>query len=225
MEHRVAEQTHAVERYLLNEFTMEDRADFEAHLFDCPICGERVRQGAIAIDNVKQVFLEEGETSEPRRSTWDWGRAAGWFRLPVLVPTFVAVALAAVVVYQNAKVIPALERPQVLSMDDVIAPLARESAAVVTVDRRRLLKFNINFTADLPRPYGSLVCEFQRANGVPVLSVDCGARQIASFTFAVLLPTRAFPPGQYVMLLRPAAEPHAELQRYSFVIQDRGDTT
>jgi hypothetical protein len=221
MEHRVAEQMHAVERYLLDEFTLEERADFEAHLFDCPICGEQVRQGAIAMENVKQVFREESDAREARQGTRNRGWA-DWFRVPVLIPTFAALALAAIVAYQRAEV-TALERPQLLS-SYALAPLARESAPVVPIDMRRPT-FNLNFTVDAPRVYNSYRCEFQRADGAPVLKLNCGTQQVASFNLGVLLPTRAFPPGQYVMILRPTSEPQTEVQRYSFVIQDGGHTT
>src|ERR1700685_2965269 len=142
MEHRVAEQTNAVEMYLLNEFTPQERVDFEAHMFECEICGAQVRQGAVAIENVKQVFREDDKISEASlqsRRNRGW---APWFRLPVLIPNFAALALAVVVIYQNAVYIPLLEQPQVLSSAS-IAPLARDAAPVIATDPR-LPKLNLS---------------------------------------------------------------------------------
>lgn len=219
----MAERTNAAERYLLNEFSEEERTDFEAHMFDCPICGEQIRQGAIAIENLKRVLRERGEAPEAaRQSSRNQGWAA-WLGLPALLPSALALALGALVVYQNLAVIPGLERPQVLS-SEVISPLAREAAPMVVIDRR-LPKFNLNFEVDGSRAHRSYTCEFQRANGAPVLKLDCGSREVASFTLAVLLPTRAFPAGEYVMILRPADEPQIEVGRYSFGIQTGGHTT
>ncbi len=223
MEHRVAEETQAVERYLLDEFTPEERADFEAHLFDCPVCGEQVRQGAIAIENVKQVFREESEISEASRQSGRNQGWAAWFRMPALIPSLAALALAAVVVYQHSVSIPALQQPQVLS-SEVIAPLAREAAPVVTIDSR-LPMFNLNFEVDAPQAYASYTCEFQRENGAAIVKLNDGGRKVASFTLGVLLPTREFPAGRYVMILRPATEPQTEVHRYPFVIQDGGHAT
>jgi hypothetical protein len=218
MEHRVAEQTNAVERYLLDEFTPVERENFEAHLFDCPICGEQVRQGAIAIANVKQVFREEREISEAsRQSSRSW---AAWFRLPALVPALAALALVAVVVYQNAVLIPALEQPQVLS-SGLIAPLAREAAPKVTINPR-LPKFNLSFDVDDRRASGSYTCDFQREGGPSIFKLDCGTRQVASFTLDLLLPTKDFPAGRYVMILRSATAPQNQVQSYNFVIQHGG---
>jgi hypothetical protein len=220
MEHRVAEQTNAVERYLLDEFTPVERANFEAHLFDCPTCGEQVRQGAIAIENVKQVFREEDKISETSRQSSRRQGWAAWFRVPVLIPSFAALALAAVVVYQNGVLIPTLEQPQVLS-SELIAPLAREAAKVVPIDPR-LPKFNVSFDVDDRHAYGSYTCEFQREGGASILKINCGTRQVASFALDLLLPTKDFPAGRYVMILRPATEPQNQVQSYNFVIQDGG---
>lgn len=220
MEHRVAEQTNAVERYLLDEFTPVERENFEAHLFDCPICGEQVRQGAIAIANVKQVFREESESSEASRQRSRSHGWAAWFRVPALVPSWAALALAVVVVYQNRVLIPALEQPQVLS-SGLIAPLAREAAPRVTINPR-LPKFNLSFDVDDRRAYGSYTCDFQREGGASIFKLDCGTRQVASFTLDLLLPTKDFPAGRYVMILRPATEPQNQVQSYNFVIQDGG---
>jgi len=220
MEHRVAEQTYAVERYLLDEFTQEERADFEAHLFDCPICGELVRQGAIAIENVREVLREEDGAAEvSRQSSWRQGWRE-WFRMPALIPGLAALALAAVVTYQNAVLIPRLEQPQVLS-SEAIASLAREGAPVVPIDRRRAW-FNVTFEVDAGRAEASYSCEFQREGGLTILKLDCGRWQVAAFSLGILLPTREFPGGRYAMILRSAAEPQSEVQRYSFVIQDGG---
>ena len=228
MDHRAANQTNAVERYLLGEFNPDEREDFEAHMFDCSVCGQRVRESAIAIENVKQVFREEdAKISEASRQTtpgWSW---TGWWRMPALVPAVAALALAAVVVYQDGVLIPALEQPRVLS-SAVIAPQAREAAQRIPVDPRAPL-FNINFEVDVPppyapQPYASYTGEFQKENGASILKVDSGRREVASFTLGLLLPTKDFPPGRYVMILRPDSEPQREIHRYSFVIE-KGEQT
>jgi hypothetical protein len=218
MEHRVAEENNAVERYLLGEFGEQERRDFEEHLFDCTICGERVRESAVVIDNLKEVLREEPRGVPERRHERSRGRDwRDWLRLPVLAPSLIAVALASVVGYQNWVYIPALERPQVLS-SAVIAPLAREQPPVITTDPQNP-KFNVNFAVDVPQPYPDYVCEFRKENGASIVNVDSGPHEVASFTLGIALPTKEFPPGRYVMVLRPASAPQAELQRYSFIIQ------
>ncbi len=218
MDHKLAEKTGTVERYLLNELAPEERLAFEEHLFDCPICGDLVRSGAISIDNVREVLREEPdkaiatETGGSRVSKW-----AVWFRPASLIPSFAALALAAVVCYQNWIYIPGLQQPGVLT-DNVIAAQARDGGQVITVDRSRPL-FNLNFAVDSPQVYALYTCDFQLQGKGTVLTMDSGPRQYASFTLSLLLPVKLFPPGHYVMILRPKTEPGTEIQRYEFVIQ------
>jgi hypothetical protein len=214
MDHRVAEQRNAVERYLLGEYADEERREFEEHLFECAICGEQVRESAIVIDNLKEVLREEAPPISERKRGRDW---MDWFRLPMLVPSLAALMLAAVVGYQNWVYIPRLEQPEVLSTF-TIAPQARDEAPVITTDRR-LPRFNLNFLVDAPETYSSYICDFRNENDASVIRVPSGPEKLASFTLGIALPTKDFPPGRYIMVLRPISSPQTEVQRYPFVIQ------
>lgn len=215
----MAEETNAVERYLLDEFTPEERVDFEAHLFDCAICGDQARQSAIAIENVKQVFREEDKLSEASRQRSRNQGWAAWFRMPALIPSMVALALAAVVGYQNWMYIPALEQPQVLSSATTIAPAAREAAPLIPMDVRQAMFF-LSFDLEDASPQVAYRCEFRREGEAALLKMNCDASKVASSTLGVLLPTKKFPAGPYTMILRPAAKPEDEIQRYNFVIKN-----
>ncbi|MGC2659039.1 MAG: zf-HC2 domain-containing protein, partial [Bryobacteraceae bacterium] len=147
MDHKLAETTELADRYLLNEISGEERTEFEAHFFECPICSEKVRTGAIFIDNARAVL--RGEKVDDLSRSREWSLRWKWFprlNLAMLAPSLAALALACIVGYQNLVTIPAFERPQLLSTA-VIAPLAREEAAVVKVDRHTA-RFNLNFMVD-----------------------------------------------------------------------------
>jgi hypothetical protein len=223
MDHKLAEETGTVERYLLNELAPEERLAFEEHLFDCPVCGDLVRSGAISIDNVRDVLREEpdkaiaADAGGSRLSKWGASKWSVWFRPATLIPSFAALALAAFVCYQNLVYIPGLQQPEVLT-DNVIAAQARDGGQVITVDRSRPL-FNLNFAVDSPQVYALYTCDFQLQGKGTVLKMDSGPRQYASFTLDLLLPVKLFPPGHYVMILRPKTEPGTEIQRYEFVIR------
>src|ERR1017187_1403911 len=58
MQHKEADQTLAVERYLLGDMTAAEVEQFEEHLFLCPECAESVKTGAIFVDNASAVFKE-----------------------------------------------------------------------------------------------------------------------------------------------------------------------
>jgi hypothetical protein len=227
MDHKLAEQTDAVDKYLLDELPAAQRLEFEEHLFDCPVCAELVKDDAIIVDNLKQVLLEEKpKPSERRHSAAAVGSREGrfnwllnWSRPATLVPTFVTVALAAVVGYQNLISIPALLRPQALEAVP-IASAVRGDGQVVQVDRRQPM-LNVSFEVDSPQAYPSYICDFQMEGKGTILQVDSGQRKVASFSLDLLLPAKQFPPGHYVMILRPALQSQIEIERYPFVIQDK----
>jgi len=52
MAHEEAEKTHAVESYLLNELTEEERSRFEEHYFECNECADAVMAGQTHGGNV-----------------------------------------------------------------------------------------------------------------------------------------------------------------------------
>jgi hypothetical protein len=81
--------------------------------------------------------------------------------------------------------------------------------------------FNLSFDVDSPQAYPSYTCDFQSEGKGSILQVNSGPRKVAAFTLEVLLPARQFPPGRYVMILRPASQPETVLNRFSFAIQDK----
>jgi len=60
MTHEQAVEKHAAERYLLDDMPELERFAFEEHLFDCRICAEDVRTGALMQEGVKTGLLPPG---------------------------------------------------------------------------------------------------------------------------------------------------------------------
>jgi len=209
MDHDTAEKTEAADRYLLNEFTPEERIEFEAHYFDCAICADRIRTGSMFIDTVKDVM--RAETVQGRQSFW-----RAWFSPTVLTPSLVALGLMIVVGYQNLVTLPDLEKPQLLS-SAVIAPSARAETQTISIDPA-LRRFNLNFMVDSPRLYSNYICEFTNEKGETILTIESGPRDVSSFTLSLLLASKQFPSGRYAMTLRPQSDRGMIVQRYTFVI-------
>jgi hypothetical protein len=111
MNHEVAANTHAVERYLLGEMPVPERDAFEEHYFTCAECAGEIRSASEMMRDMKSALRDF--RSEPKVSSEGW---LSWLRRPVLVPTFAAVALAFVVGYQNVAVIPGLEAPRSMNI-------------------------------------------------------------------------------------------------------------
>jgi hypothetical protein len=222
MNHKLAEQTHAVDKYLLNELSATERLEFEEHFFDCPACSDELKQNVIVVDNLKQVLLEDQRKDSEQRVTAAPRSGRGWLawlRPATLVPAFAALALALVVGYQNFVYIPGLTRPHALEAVP-IASAARDTGTTVSIDRR-LPMFNLSFDVDSSRAYPSYVCDFQMEGKGTILTVDSGPRSVAAFNLDLLLPAKQFPPGRYVMILRPASQPETEISRFPFAIRDK----
>ena len=112
MRHEEADQTQAVERYLLGDMTLAEVEQFEDHLFTCPECADSVKTGAVFVENTRAVFKEtapEAATERPRR-TMDWKPVPWWkmFMFPAFAPALAVLALLCVVGYQQLLVIPRL---------------------------------------------------------------------------------------------------------------------
>jgi hypothetical protein len=218
MDHEFAEKTGAADRYLLNEVTSEERAEFEEHFFDCAICSDRVRKGSIFIDTAKEVM--RADTANPaaanRRAIPKQAAWFAWFKPMTLVPGLAALVLAAIAGYQNLVTLPALRKPQLLSTA-VIAPLAREETPVINIDRR-LPRFNLNFAVDSSRVYANYICQFKNENGAEILTLESGPREVSAFTLSFLLLASQFPAGRYELTIRPQSDSTVVVQRYTFVI-------
>jgi hypothetical protein len=93
MDHATAIRIQAAERYVLEQFSPEERAEFEEHYFDCPECAEEVRSASIFAANAAQA-LREGRAREAEKLTHP-GRPARWFWWPLVASAALNLALLA----------------------------------------------------------------------------------------------------------------------------------
>lgn len=59
MDHKTAVKIQAAERYVLDEFSPEQRTEFEEHYFGCTLCADDVKAATILAANAKVVIAEE----------------------------------------------------------------------------------------------------------------------------------------------------------------------
>ncbi len=199
MDHKSAIQNNAVERYLLGEMPLEERDSFEEHYFACSECAEDIRLGAAMRRDMK-VVLREG----PARNWF------GWLRIPVLVPSCAAAALALVVGYQNLVQMPELRAPRggaALILD------GQTRAAVPQLKAGDALCFEMSVdgltTAD------RLEAELLQASGSKEASGEIAAPPAHQPLNVVFPGTVA--PGRYILVIR-EANGHKEIARSSFQV-------
>jgi anti-sigma factor RsiW len=204
MDHKLAETQQSVERYMLNELSPEERAEFEDHMFDCPSCSERVRQDFTVMENLKEVLREEPVA---QRAGW-----LEWLRVPSLVPTFAALALACVVGYQNFG--GAGEMAVVLPQVAVLKATSRgDNASVAVQVGSKAASFELAVPIDSAGPFE---CEFQNAAGAKVMTLKSGSEN-PDLDLTFQLPTKRFPAGRYQLILHSASNP-ADSIAYTFEV-------
>ncbi len=74
MEHQSAIDLQFAERYLLDELSPQEAAEFEAHFFECALCAEEVREGSRLHANLKAVLedsVHEGKIGRDGQAAVD----------------------------------------------------------------------------------------------------------------------------------------------------------
>jgi Putative zinc-finger len=220
MEHQEAIRIQAVDRYLLGELTAVEREEFEEHFFSCGECSEDLHTGAILVDNSRAVLREEfpdpvpaspGAPPRPGWRFWWWSQ----------VPLAAAIALLAVVGYQNLKVLPEYRRQ--LAEDAgaavpphfAVRPAVRGDVQVVALPKGAHF-FEIE-AEEVEPAAGGYACEIRDARGNTVLRIHEPPIK-AGEKLEVLVNARGTPPGQYVLIIGQSSD-NAEIGRYPFAIE------
>ncbi len=94
MDHETAIRIQAAERYVLEEFSPEERTEFEEHYFECRECAEEARSASIFAANATQA-LREGRAREVEKLTRPAGRPGRWFWWPLFASAALNLALLA----------------------------------------------------------------------------------------------------------------------------------
>jgi hypothetical protein len=222
MDHNLAHETYAAERYLLGEMAPEERDEFEEHFFSCRVCGEEVQTASLFVENAKALFRDESLKPLPAgKGAWlkrDW---LHWLRLPVTVPAFAALVLASIVGYQNIVVIPGLRVPR--SMDSaIILDGETRSSQLTKAPEGEPLYFQMSL---VPDPESNRVrLDVINAAGKTVLSEASVAAPGLYRPLEVYFPGR-LAPGRYTVIAW--SEQHGkagrELARDRFEVTPKGE--
>ncbi len=206
----MAEQQQTASKYLLDELSEDERAEFEAHLFECPVCADEVRKDFTIAENLKEVVREQKSEVSERSSVW-----IAWLQPASLIPTFVAAALAVVVCFQLSHA-PVYEA-QIIPDSSQIVPAARSNPVPLKVERTNKVLW-LNFRVDASKP-DKFICDFQNDAGASVISVTTQPANSVAFLLNVPVPAKLFPPGRYRMILHPATAP-TDSTTFPFAIED-----
>jgi len=165
MDHEVANQTHAVERYLLGEMTSSERDAFEEHYFACTECADEIRSASVTVRDMKHALRELAPGRKASSPGW-----LSWLKPQFLVPTFAAFSLAVVVGYQSAVIMPDLKAPRSMNSAVILDGQTRSGAPTLRVGEP--LRFLTAVGAD---PDGRLFVELVDTPGTVIRSGEVPA--------------------------------------------------
>jgi hypothetical protein len=225
MNHQQAIAMHAAERYLLEELSAEERAEFEEHYFGCVQCADDVRTAFRFADNMKAAAAEQKvrvveHSFEPRSRSFDFWH---WLK-PAFAGPALAVALLGVTLYQSLLVIPGLERrlenataPRAIPSTVARAATRGEEVPVVVLATDPFLQVFLDINSALP--VSSYICDVYDAAGV--LKFTVRAQPTASGSINLLLPATALQPGRYTVKVtgESGSGGPAPSDNYSFLVQ------
>ena len=216
MTHQQAVETHAAERYLLDEMPELERYAFEAHYFDCADCAASVRSGAALKEGVRAGLLPDAAPAQAPTAPGSTLQGRAW------LPWAVAAMLAVGIGYQSLWVVPALRdqavAPQALA-PVTLRPATRGAEPVVARPDGGVVSFALDLAgvpADLRLAY-----DLRTADGRSVASGTAVAPSPGT-PLLLLMPGSAIrAAGSHTLSIRAADDPESLPVDYRFTITER----
>jgi hypothetical protein len=220
MDHETAIRVQAAERYLLDEFSPEERTEFEDHFFGCLECADEVRAASILAANATAVLKEENarESAGAERLS---GRGRMRFFWPLMASAMLNVALLVGVGLQRfASVAPA---------GAAVEPQVYHSFAIPAIARSAVKTFSIppgsqffGDRFDLPPGQHFQHFEYEIRDGSNAVrsrrSLAAPAGEDSDLELAV--PVGSLEPGIYSLTLRGTDGTNSvEISRARFAVQ------
>jgi hypothetical protein len=226
MDHNQAMELDAVERYLLEEMTPQQRDDFEEHFFDCHECATDLRATAAFMDAAKKE-LKANPVAKPTKSE-SGSKGTSFFASfwPSVLAWSAVAALLLLVVYQNTVVFPRfraevaeLRQPEVLS---VISLVRGNSRGGVVATANVAPADSVLLSLDIPTQdrFSSYTCLVYSPAGA-LLGKLAVSPQEAKDTISIAVPGAGREPGKYTVKIQGNAEQGGEvvdLEHNSFVL-------
>jgi hypothetical protein len=215
MDHETAIRIQAAERYVLEEFSPEERTAFEEHYFECPECAEEVRSASIFAANAAQA-LREGRAREAEKLTRPAGRPGRWFWGPLVASAALNLALLAGFGLERLHPSAAME-PQFYRSFGVPAA-ARGSQVAISVPAGAHF-FGARFDLPPGQRFESFRYQVLDAKGTSRSSRSLAALGDDDTELELLVPVASLDPGDYVLVLHGLQQGNStEIGRAGFLI-------
>jgi hypothetical protein len=231
MDHSEAVQQMSAERFLLDELTVEERDEFEAHLFDCPECALDLRAG-VALVNEAKVQLPQliaNASSVPAKAKKPKEKKNYWFLWQR--PAFAGLAFACLmlVAYQNLITYPALRKaanqPRLLPSALLHGNIRGGGHLTIAADRKHGVALPVDVLGSITSAsYSSYSVDLMDQHGKLVWSDAVAApseSESASQQYSVVIPGATLENGQYTIQVSGVASSgeRSPISRYVFEIR------
>ena len=230
MDHQQAQETGAVDQYLLGQLDSERREAFEEHFFDCVECADDVRATARFLDDTKELLAGEPAAAPVRALERIKARSwRGWF-WPMPVGALAAsLALLVIAGYQAGIVAPRLKQAAARAESIQAVPwtflsVSRAAPQLVTVSRVER-QVGLTLSRSAAASFTHYRCTLSRADGGAVLSAVVAAPPSGE-ELQLLLPLARLAPSDYVLIVSGMASETADATdpqatRYHFSLRYR----
>jgi len=211
MDHSEAVQQMSAERFLLDELTVEERDEFEAHLFDCPECALDLRAGVALVNEAKiqlPQLIATARPSVPGNAKKPKEKKNYWFLWQR--PAFAGLAFACltVIAFQNLVTYPALRKaanqPRLL----LSAPLhgnTRGGHPTLAADRKHGISLPVDVLGSMTSAsYSSYFVDLLDHGGKIVWTDSFAAPPAGESTgqsFSVAVPGTTLENGEYTLVI------------------------
>lgn len=218
MDHLDADNTKAVERYMLGDLSVSEVEEFERHFFDCPQCSEELRALTIFQENARAVFVEQDLAPTPA-SVHAPESAAGWWRgFSPLFSNF-AMALGALIIgiFAGYMAFSMREDAQAIKGYPLYALARGEETMVSPVHGSKF--YRVYFDKTWEGEYSSYRAEIRDESGAKKLSIPVPLDPTEE-EVDVLVPTRKLQSGKYVLVMMGSnGDKETELARFPYTLQ------
>jgi len=224
MEHTEAVNQYAVEKYLLGELSLEDRAAFEEHYFGCEECAIDLRAAAAFIAHSRKELARPVvvPVKQPKPNVF-----SSLLRPVFAVPAMAAMAL--VIGFQNIVTVPQLKQevavasqPQILPSVTLVDGQSRgEEIRTVAAKAHEPFLLSVDIPAD--NRFSGYLCSLYSPSGKMVWQLRIAPSQAAE-TVPIQVPADSTEAGQNTLLIQGVTSDAqnsapAEIVRYRFLLQ------
>lgn len=219
MTHQEAVDTLAVERYLLDEMSEEDRQTYEEHYFECETCADDLRVATAMLQGAKEGFASSAAgrvvSIAADRSA---DRTTAWYRSAAL-PWAAAATLAVVAGYESLWVVPSLRQstsPLVLTPQP-LRPQSRGAETVIPIDAQggpTTLAIEVNE----PPQAGEVTYDLSSTDGRHIVSGRAPAPAPGSPLLLLMPSWTLVGPMHYILSVHDAAGTGRLLGEYRFAV-------